>query len=428
MNELSFIAKAAGVRQADLLALAPGNDPFALHQPARRRNAEWFADLWHAFGFGHGVHIRRIHYRIVSAETPVARPDGAGHYLNTASCWGLLVNASRDARYMGLVPADAIIDRKAPPPVEHFAAMQPGELRLAGNGLWLAAPDPDFPDLPSLALDGASYGPPVLVEIWAEKTTMNDVLVPLARRHGANLVTGTGEMSETSTRLLLDRVRAAGTPARILYVSDFDPAGRSMPVAVARKIEFALHRSGEALDVTLDPLVLTEDQCRAYRLPRTPIKESERRGAKFEERFGAGATELDALEALHPGELERIVAAGIERHLDPDHARCFNAAVQEHRHRLAEISAEVHQSHAEDVDTLRAEYDRLVSDFAEWRDRAEAVFDRITGHLQDVEVPEFYPPSPSRRPSSPEPMFDAGREYLDQLAAYRHWQGKEALA
>ena len=424
MKDIALLARAIGVPQKDMLALAAGNDPFALHQPARIRNAEWFAELWHRFGFGFGVHIRRIHYRIVSAETPVQRPDGAGPYLNTAACWGLLVNASRDARYRDLVPAGVIIDRKAPPPLEHFNATQLGETRIRDTGLYCTELDPGFPNLPCLTLDDASYGPPVLVEIWAEKTTMNDVLVPLARRYRANLITGTGEMSETSTRLFLDRVRVAGTPARILYVSDFDPAGRSMPVAVARKIEFALHKSGEALDVTLDPLVLTEEQCSSYRLPRTPIKESERRGARFEERFGAGATELDALEALHPGELERIVAEGIERHLDPNHARQFAIALQEHRQELAAISTEVQKCHAEEIDALRADYDALVRAVGDWRARADIVFAQISRHLEYVEAPEFDAPRMSPRPPAPEPMFDGRRSYLNQLAVYHAWQGR----
>lgn len=176
MNDLAMIAHAAGLPQKDLLALAPGNDPFALHQPARRRNAEWIAALWEEFGFAHGVHVRRIHYRLVSADPKITRPDGAGLYLNTASCWGLLVNATRDARYMGLIPSDAIVDRKAPPPVEHFNAAAGGELRIRNSGLWLAEPDPDFPDLPALDLDGAGYGPPVLVEIFEAR--LERVLLP----------------------------------------------------------------------------------------------------------------------------------------------------------------------------------------------------------------------------------------------------------
>ena len=80
-----------------------------------------------------------------------------------------------------------------------------------------------------------------------------------------------------------------------------------MPVAVARKIEFALDGATD-LDIKLDPIVLLPRAVRASTGCRgRPIKETERRGALFESRFGAGATELDALEALHPGELARIV-------------------------------------------------------------------------------------------------------------------------
>jgi hypothetical protein len=40
---------------------------------------------------------------------------------------------------------------------------------------------------------------------------------------------------------------------------------------------------------------------RQYRLPRTSIKPSELRKQRFEDTFGTGAVELDALETLHPG-------------------------------------------------------------------------------------------------------------------------------
>ena len=41
-------------------------------------------------------------------------------------------------------------------------------------------------------------------------------------------------------------------------------------------------------------------------------KESDKGKARFEAQHGAGAVELDALEALHPGELRRIVEAAID--------------------------------------------------------------------------------------------------------------------
>jgi hypothetical protein len=96
------------------------------------------------------------------------------------------------------------------------------------------------------------------LEIWVEKTTMNDVLEPLCSRYQVNLtciarrrtwITGADELSITAALDFVKRVapltlpaRAseAGRPARIFYVADgstelaevFDPAGRGMPVSV----------------------------------------------------------------------------------------------------------------------------------------------------------------------------------------------------
>ena len=424
MTDIAILARAAGVSQSDLLALAPQNDPFALHQKARRRNAEWFAEIFERFSFERGIHIRRVHYRVISQDNPILRPDNGKAYENTTCCWALMVNASRDARYLGLVPGDVFIDRRNPEPITFFASEHPGGAHVRDRGLSLAQLDGEFPDLPDIAFDGGQPGPEVLVEIWCEKSTMNDVLEPLGRHYGANLITGLGEMSETSVRLLIDRARAADRPAHVIYISDFDPGGRSMPVAVARKVEYALTQINHPHEITLDPLALTEAQCRDYRLPRTPIKETERRAAKFEERFGAGATELDALEALHPGALGKMVTAEIERFIDPDHKRAYDQAVSEHRVRLTRIAENVHDAHAADIDDLRSEYADLVAQLSDWHSRAETVFERISDDLYDTEIPLFEPPS-SRPPDPPaEPLFASSRPYLDQIAAYREWQGK----
>jgi hypothetical protein len=61
------------------------------------------------------------------------------------------------------------------------------------------------------------------------------------------------------------------------------------------------------LNIRLHRLLLNREHVDHYKLPRTPIKESERRAGAFESIHGAGAVELDALEALYPGELDRIV-------------------------------------------------------------------------------------------------------------------------
>src|SRR3989442_7381773 len=89
-----------------------------------------------------------------------------------------------------------------------------------------------------------------------------------------------------------------------------------MPVAIAGKVEFFIRTLELDLDVRVFPVVLTAEQVRYYGLPRTPIKDTERRRLGFEERYGEGAVELDALEALYPGELQAVLSQYIACYYD----------------------------------------------------------------------------------------------------------------
>ena len=338
-HDIKQLSAETGIGATELIALSAANDPFYAGLPSREVWARWFADIWNRFGWTTGLHLRRIHYVLVSQETPVMKPDGTA-YENTENDWKLLGRASLAARYLRLVPADGLIDRRNPEPIinavnETIAGAVPSVGIFSGHPQF----DYELPaDLnlddtllaPSLGLFGhgrqtLADGQPYLVELWVEKTTQNDILVPLAQRLGVNLVPGTGETSEILARAAVERAIEAERPMRILYISDFDPGGRSMPVGLARKIEFILSDAGLDLDITLEPILLLPEQCEYYRLPRTPIKPTERRAARFERRFGEGATELDALEALYPGELAAIVERECCRYIDPTLGRALRA-------------------------------------------------------------------------------------------------------
>src|SRR5437773_4853710 len=188
---------------------------------------------------------------------------------------------------------------------------------------------------------------------------MNDVLLPLCERYQANLQTGSGELSITATLALAHRLQQANKPARIFYVSDFDPAGQSMPVAVSRKVEYFVRTLSLDLDVRVFPVVLTLDQIHAYGLPRTPIKETERRRLGFESRHGEGAVELDALEALYPGELQAVLSRYIECYYDSS----LHERVAESQARLQEDLGfawrEVLAPYAAEVQELQSVYEQL---------------------------------------------------------------------
>jgi hypothetical protein len=361
----------------DLLALTANNDPFYAEVAFRKGAALWFVDLCRRLNFGRPFHIRRAHYKIVSQAKPILKPDGA-RYKNTDNDWSLLLQSSRDARYLELIDPESVIDNRNPQPIINVTFRDPARpsIQVIGGSLY----EMDLPenlDLPELILDGFYAQQAYLVEIWTEKSGQNDILLPLAREYGVNLINFDGEGSESGCRDAIKRAIESRRPLRVLYLSDFDPAGRSMPVAAARKIEYWLRKNHPDLDVTVDPLALLPEQAEHYGLPRTPIKEGERRATKFEDRFGRGATEIDALEALHPGELRKIVRAGILRHYDLDLDNREHEARREIVRDIIEREEEVHAAHHEQVQAVQDEYLSLRMQLQELRERASGLWEQI---------------------------------------------------
>jgi hypothetical protein len=422
------MAEELGCRRTDLVALAPKNDPFYAGVRSRLVAAEWFADLWTKLEFKSGSHPRRIHYVLFSRG--FLKPTKE-LYLNTDDDWGFLLGACLSARYHQLIPEGSLADHRNDPPLIY--AQEPIRNLPSCNvigmyGFTLVGDiDREVP-IPWIKVDEIRVPQPYLVEVWVEKSTQNDILVPLARRLGFNLQTGAGETSEILARDAISRAIEDRRPMRILYISDFDTGGRSMPVALARKIEFWIRELGLDLDITLDPILLTPEQCAHYRLPRTPLKQTERRAAKFEQRFGEGATELDALEALHPGEIAGIVEREVGRYLDPALRSRVSAANSEIRSIVNAAEEQVMEKF--DISNLQDRFSAVVDDFendAKILEReANQACSEIAAQLADempsldeIEIPK---PRPANPPTSP--LFDSKRSYLDQIDQYRIWQGR----
>jgi len=111
-QELKDLAAAMGRPLASLIVLAKDNDPYLAGRPGRRLDgAQWFANLWERMNIPNGVHLRRLHYLLVSTPGTVM-PNG-----NTLKCWRGLLDATADARYLDLVPASDFVDRRASAPV-----------------------------------------------------------------------------------------------------------------------------------------------------------------------------------------------------------------------------------------------------------------------------------------------------------------------
>jgi hypothetical protein len=465
------MGKETGKSVRELLALEPKSDPFYSGMPSSTAEAKWFVRLWRRYDF-QGAHLRRMHYKLVSqkpgtiklppvkkvvsakgekkrySDTEVAEP-----YENTEECWQKLGLCSKHARHLGLVEAHLFHDARTPDPT--LAWYRDGDAPEPEANL-REFPDWGFPsvimsdcarlELPDVEVKGYEYDQadqPYHLELWIEKSTMDDILVPLCRRLGVNFVPGVGFASIRSTIKTLQRIDdlPAGKPTRIFCVVDFDPAGDHMPTALARQVEFYLARYAPGREVKVTVIALTREQVIGYDLPRVPVKESDVRKKGWEDRRGEGAVELDALEALHPGELAKLVEEAVRPYRDDDlETRMENAhkdaqtqlrqrweaATQAAREDLEEIRAEAqgvvdsYRDRVENLDgELQAELEPLYERLAATRKAVEAAWDGLEVNLPERPAPETEEVDESDR------LFDSERTYLEQIAAYRRAKGGE---
>ncbi|HWS84565.1 MAG TPA: hypothetical protein VN207_09940 [Ktedonobacteraceae bacterium] len=472
----AFKDRGEKIKMKDFLVNAEEGDPFNAHR--YEELGRWFVEQWRRFKPGATtVHVRGLHYAISAlASTPdaVYLPNGT-LYDNTDLRWQDLQRAGKYARYLKMIDPEAFEDRRSRDPI-----VKPFE--TGHRSLWVtnsmytfddfdlpefpSFPEfpelPEFPDLPSycLSLKGQQR---YRLEVWIEKSTQESVIVPVCTKHGVTLVTAQGEISISAMWKAVKRAAqySERTTTVILYISDFDPAGQSMPVAAARKLEFLRMMRRSNVNIRLCPIALTHEQCIEYQLPRTPIKASDGKRGGFEHRYGDGATELDALESLHPGELAKLLEQAILRFRDNTVERRVWDKRQEINAELRDIAREVHSEH--DMDGLEEEYEKAkealveivnehsryedaYNEFEEQYDRdVRAKFDKwhsnylellqhdVDSAMKAVEddleekmpnVEEYEIPEAAEVPLDDNCLYDSNRDYVPQLAVYKQFAGK----
>jgi hypothetical protein len=241
----------------------------------------------------------------------------------------------------------------------------------------------------------------------------------LARRIGAELVLPTGEMSDTLIYGIARRTADDGRPCRVLYFTDFDPAGWAMPSNVARKLQALVDLEFPDLDIEVHRVALLAEHVKQLGLPSTPLKSSERRADGWRSRWGLEQTEIDALAALRPDELRKIAEAAVAPFLDPTLSqRCdlvrwmwLHAAVQE-------IAAAVEADPG--IAAAKAE---LAPTLEVAREGLEALQERLETVADEIELPPLELPEPELPDlAEPEPLWrstDDWTEATRQLIADR---------
>jgi hypothetical protein len=200
-------------------------------------------------------------------------------------------------------------------------------------------------------------------------------------------------------------------------------------------VEYWLQEFAPSCDIKLTPLGLTREQVITYQLPRIPIKASDARKAGFEERYGEGAVELDALEALYPGTLADIVREAVEPYRDRSLAERLQDAADEAQEQAEQVWEDQLAPHRQEIDRITADARAIVGQYQAQLAQMDAALQSALTPLREraerlrhavvVEMSRFHPALPARPEADPDLvdeaawLFDAQRDYLTQLSMYK---------
>jgi hypothetical protein len=297
-----------------LTVLSPQVDPYRLDTPAGHRDGAWLAEqLELAVGSSRRIHWRGLHYAILAAGC-IHKPNGEIYRNNDEDWTWLAGSAGKAARWLGYVDFERIIDNRNADPVIHRKGRVTPETWVS-IGLDVTIPDVDEIE-PYVGVTGFEGRQKYALTIFGEKTSLEDILLPIARKFEADLYLPAGEISDT---LLYRMARDGAEDGRTMVVfvlADCDPAGYQMAVSIGRKLQALRDLHFNNLEFEIVPVALTVEQVREFDLPSTPLKETERRADRWRDAFGVEQTEIDALATLRPRVLEEIVTAAIAPFFD----------------------------------------------------------------------------------------------------------------
>jgi hypothetical protein len=385
-------------RSMDALTVMSGDaDPYRIDTPSKHRDAQWFAAQVERFvASDKRIHVRGVFYACVSAGD-VVKPDGEA-FANTAETVAFVGSASRCARWLGYVPFERLVDNKNDEPIIRPAPPNhPPTAHVWADDLDIRELDPDRLGV-SAGLAAFAPRQPYRLVFFGEKTSLEDVLGPLAVEFGADLYLTGGQISDTLLHGMVGDAAADGRQLVVFTFSDFDPAGYwDMPVAIGRKLQALRDLLFPELRFTVVHAALGPEQVRELELPSSPLKEGERRAETWLGLYGSEQTEIDALATLRPDLLEQIAHEAVAPYFDAslaERVRAAKAAWQEPAD--AQIAAQIDEAA---VDGLRS--------------RAEAALDElreVNAELADIAAEIKI----SEPPDLPEADMDALAEAQDE--------------
>ena len=335
------MAKEMKVTIPDLLALDQNVDPFyATGGKAKTRNGQWAYHWWKELGKPK-IHGRAFNYALMGKAH---LPHNNVLYDGSDKHYSFSRRALELARYQGLIPYEKIPDHKTRFHANFYTWEHEDINKLVDFNV-------DYEWIVNKVLKQfASIWYPYLLqdtvcEAWIEKSSIVETVEPILNSYKANYIEGEGDISLTRCWEFVGRVityyKELGiSKFRVFYISDFDPVGISMPVSMARKVEYLLYKMLKmmgipygVIDVRVEDIVVTPEQVEEFGLKPTKVPEdkitakdgSKRRTAyatrvaDFKRIFGVvGVVELEALTITEPKEVPRVLRERLSRYYDKE--------------------------------------------------------------------------------------------------------------
>lgn len=343
-------ARGLGLTKARVIS----TDPFLVGTDKDFTDARWVAKLWDQMMAQRKkpIHLRGFHYWCQSRG--VKKPDGTKYgHKDAAKDWQYVLRSAQIARYLGIGKWNNLLDLKHPDPTDY-------DSYYVGAGLERDGSEASTEDIVSGSVSGIAdrivntllgYTPKYStkgynlyhLEILVEKSSMRSVIEPICKKYDACYQPLVGQPSVEKVNMLYSRAlkaAKAGKRVRILYISDWDRYGIAMVSGFARKLEY--YARLDDLDIKVARLGLNEEQIDKYNLPKSP-------------KLGEAVVELDSLEAIHPGELGKLVEEALAPYYDAESIRRVRTENKRMREKAEEMTAELVEKLGEVFETTKEE-------------------------------------------------------------------------
>jgi hypothetical protein len=228
--------------------------------------------------------------------------------------------------------------------------------------------------------------------IFGEKSSLEEIVDPIAEAMHADLYLPTGEISDALIYQIAKDANEDGRPLVLFTLSDCDPSGWQMPVSIARKLQAFKNLEFPNLLFEVVPVAVLPDQVRRYGLPEEPLNPDDKRSDAWKNEHGVDQTEIDCLttpEMEARGLLREIIEAAFNQYLD----HSLDARIRQAEDEWSEAAQQAidDQANHDRIAEIRDEAERTLDELREAVDR---INEDLRHAVEDVTLPPVEVPEP----------------------------------